>query len=667
MKFKELLEIGKVRESESGKWLCLECNDNKEYTKKGASLHYHYNHTKEGIENKSNISSKLEGKTKKELTKKRLKEEQEKERQEKQLIPTKSYLNRDEIKKFLNNKYGNNDLSNVGRWIKQKYINVYNSIVYNTKYLNSDCIFTERLYHILYDIHSVPKCKKCNNSTTFKTLYYGYYGYCSIKCVANDEDIINKKKETCLEKYGVDHQSKTKQFKDKTIQTNLKNFGVEYPAQSKDVIDKTKELFISKYGEDNPMKVEEFKDKCINSFKDHCINDPSFIDQVIDKKRVTFNKNFGSNHFMKTDSEPKRRIVDIQKQKFDNILNRLLNKLNLEIVDTPYQHAGYRHLWRCTKCNTEFYQIWNLIQQGFLCPTCYPRNNGTSLQEKEVLDFIKELLPNEQIIENSRQIISPKELDIYIPSKNIAIEYNGLYWHSEERISDPNYHLNKFKECQKKNIKLIQIFEDEWLLQQNIVKERLKTILGINNRIRIHARQCDIREIDSKTKNEFLEKFHIQGKDRSIIKLGAFYNNQLISVMTFSHGNIAKGSKSISDVWELNRFCSDFKYHIPGIASKLVTYFKRNYQWKEVFSYADMRWSNGNLYNQIGFNLIGETGVNYWYIKDFQRIHRFNLRKQKHESKDIPEWALRQSEGYYRIFDCGSLKYQINNNINGTV
>ena len=147
------------------------------------------------------------------------------------------------------------------------------------------------------------------------------------------------------------------------------------------------------------------------------------------------------------------------------------------------------------------------------------------------------------------------------------------------------------------------------------------------------------------------------------IKLGAFYNNELISVMTFGKGNISKGSKPKENVWELNRFCSNSSYHIPGIASKLLTYFKRNYQWKEIFSYADKRWSNGNLYNKIGFDLVGETGPNYWYIQNsmFKRIHRFNLRKTKDDPKNIPEWILRQSEGYFRIWDCGSLKFTLTN------
>jgi hypothetical protein len=208
---------------------------------------------------------------------------------------------------------------------------------------------------------------------------------------------------------------------------------------------------------------------------------------------------------------------------------------------------------------------------------------------------------------------------------------------------------------------LIQIFEDEWLFKKDIVKSRLKHILGLAPTILIHGRKCKIQEINSKIKNDFLDKYHIQGNDRCIIKLGAFYNNELVSVMTFSSGNIAKGSFKEDGVWELNRFCSNHEYRIPGIASKLLAYFKINFEWKEIFSYADRRWSNGNLYYKLGFQLDSITKPNYWYVKGYRRIHRFNLRKRIDEPKDLSEFKLRDSEGYLRIWDCGHLKFAMKN------
>jgi predicted nucleic acid-binding Zn-ribbon protein len=355
------------------------------------------------------------------------------------------------------------------------------------------------------------------------------------------------------------------------------------------------------------------------------------------------------------------------KNKFINKFILLMNKqseyLNVKLLDDIYISEHFKHNWKCLKCGFEFKQSWNEIQQGYLCLSCYPRNCGYSKEEKELSDLIKF---NFKIIENSRDIISPYELDIYIPSKNIAIEFDGLYWHSDMQRKDKNYHSNKTNLCESKNIRLIHIFEDEWIYKNEIVKSKLKQILNLNSNLpKIYARKCEIKEINTKDKNKFLNKYHIQNNDNSIIKLGAFYNDELIAVMTFSHGSISKGSRLQKDIWELSRFCSNSNYHISGIASKLLSYFKKKYYWKEIFSYADRRWSDGNLYKKIGFELEHITKPNYWYIKGLNRIHRFNLRKRPYEPKDISEWILRQKEGYYRIWDCGHLKFIIRNNNNG--
>ena len=570
-------------------------------------------------------------------------------------------MTRNEIVLFLDCKYGTNDLSNISRWLKIKYPEVYESIFEETKYLNPKCIFSERLYHILYDLYSPVLCTECDKKVNFKTLYFGYYTFCSTKCSMRSEATQNNKKETCIKKYGVDSFSKTTSHREKTQETNLKNFGVLYPAQSDEIKKKTKEIFLEKYGVDSPMKVSEIKDKVQISFIESCKENSNFKNEINTKKKKTFQKNFGFDHFMKSDCEIKQRIVEKQNIKVIQRLDKILETLNLELVDKEYNNAFYKHNWKCKKCGNFFIQIWNVIQQGFTCPTCFPRPNGFSLTEKEVVNFIKEILPTEEVIENSKNIINPKELDIYIPSKNIAIEFNGLYWHTEDILLDTNYHVNKTNACKEKGIRLIHIFEDEWLIKKEIVKSRLIQILKVNNSIKIYARKCTIKEIDAAVKNQFLDTYHIQGRDSSVIKLGAFYNDKLISVMTFSKGNISKGSVSKDNIWELNRFCNNYNYHIPGVAGKLLSYFKKNYKWEQIYSYADRRWSEGNLYYKLGFDFEKDTGINYWYLKDFQRIHRFNLRKRPDEPKDIPEWALRKAEGYSRIWDCGNLKFKMIN------
>lgn len=362
--------------------------------------------------------------------------------------------------------------------------------------------------------------------------------------------------------------------------------------------------------------------------------------------------------------EDKRRVF---REKFiKNDFPKLLDYFGFEFIDEEFLGAHIFHNFRCRKCGTIMYRQWNSIQQRYRCEICYPRNNGSSIAEQEILSFIKFILPDEEVIHRTRIIIAPKELDIFIPSRMVAIEHNGIWYHSDSHVNfgGPKYHMEKTSACQKLGIRLIQIFEDEWALKKEICKSRLMQILGVSSAKRIHGRKCKIREIESNIKNQFLDKYHIQGHDMSSIKLGAYYDNELVSVMTFAKGNPAKGVKKPKKyTWELNRFCINSSYHIPGIASKLLSYFKNNYKWLKIYSYADRRWSNGDLYIKMGFKQERGIRLNYWYVKNGKRIHRYALRKRPNEPKDIKEKTLRLLEGYSIMWDCGNLKFVLENTL----
>ena len=162
---------------------------------------------------------------------------------------------------------------------------------------------------------------------------------------------------------------------------------------------------------------------------------------------------------------------------------------------------------------------------------CYPYLSNNSYCEKEVIEFVKSIY-NGVIINNNRKIIAPYELDIYLPEKKLAIEFDGLFWHNDKSGKDKNYHLDKTEKCEKQGIQLIHIFEDEWIEKQIIVKSIIKSKIGIYDK-KIYARKCQIKEIAIKDKNDFLRMNHLQGEDHSQIKLGLFYENELVSVMTF--------------------------------------------------------------------------------------------------------------------------------------
>lgn len=294
----------------------------------------------------------------------------------------------------------------------------------------------------------------------------------------------------------------------------------------------------------------------------------------------------------------------------------------------------------------EFYQTPNdhLCKHG--CPFC---TVTISEAHEELIDFIKE----DKII-NDREVIKPYELDIFIKNKKLAIEYNGLYWHNDE-FKNKNYHHNKASICFDKGIQLIQIFENEWLNKKEIVKSILNSKLGINNKI--FARKCEIKELTLNEFNDFCYKNHIQGKLNSTIRLGLINNNKLVCVIGFN-----KHSKYD---YECTRFCNELNINVIGGASRLFKYFLNKYQPSTILSFADRRYSNGGLYKQLGFELVGITKPNYFYFKNGSKILLSRQSFQKHRLKNkldtfnnfLSEYVNMINNGYKRIWDAGHWKF----------
>jgi hypothetical protein len=307
----------------------------------------------------------------------------------------------------------------------------------------------------------------------------------------------------------------------------------------------------------------------------------------------------------------------------------------------------------------KFEQIANDHRIGKGCGKCC---NKISKPEKNLLKFLDGLNINYK--PNDRVFLNGKELDVYIPSHNLAIEFNGLYWHSE-LFKDKNYHLKKTELCESKGIKLIHVFEDEWIHKQDIVKSRIKNILGLIEN-KIYARKCEIRIVNSNDSKIFLNNNHIQGCVNSSIRVGLYYNNELVSLMTFGKLRKSLGSLSTDNKYELIRFCNKLNTNVIGGASKLLKNFIKNYQPKEIISYADRRWSQGELYENIGFEFIHNSKPNYFYVLNNLRKNRFSFRKDLliKEGYDIykSEHEIMLDRCIYRIYDCGSKKYILNNN-----
>ncbi len=304
----------------------------------------------------------------------------------------------------------------------------------------------------------------------------------------------------------------------------------------------------------------------------------------------------------------------------------------------------------------EFIQRANDHLSGHGCPFC---GNNISNGEIEIIEFIKSL---GFVVESRNRTIlkDGKEIDILVPEKNVGIEYDGLLWHSDN-FKDKNYHLRKTEECNASGIRLIHIFEDEWVNKKDIVKSMISNILGVTER-RIFARKCIVKEISGNVSGKFIDENHIQGKAVSKINLGLFDGDELVSVMTFGKPRLSLGHKKCKYDYELIRFCSKLNTSVVGAAGKLMSYFIKEYSPGSIVSYCDRRWGTGNMYEKIGFILDHKSKPNYFYIEGNNRKNRFRYHKaalvKMGYDKDKSESEITKEIGISRIYDCGTLVYE---------
>ena len=304
---------------------------------------------------------------------------------------------------------------------------------------------------------------------------------------------------------------------------------------------------------------------------------------------------------------------------------------------------------RCKKCDTILEKTLQTLERGTVCHICFPSSSSNA--EREIYEYIISL-GIKDVKANVKYIISPKELDIYIPSKNLAIEYNGLYWHSDMNDINKYAHKNKTKACNEKGILLLHIFSDEWEQKQEICKSIIQHKLKIAKR-RIYARKCEIRQLDKNKAKQFLQRCHISGSAKCKIAFGLFYNDELVSVLTLRKPI----QKRYNNTIEIARFANELYTHISGGFSKLLKYA---IEWcddsiKTIISYADLRFSDGSVYEKNNFICVKDTGISYWYNDGRKRFDRsaFKAKDRKSEAQIATENRVS------KVYGCGSLLYEM--------
>ena len=562
-----------------------------------------------------------------------------------------------------NNFYRSNGHLKRESVLRKNFPNEYSRLIEFTSFLNEDVCISERIYCFLNNIKETVKCQTCKiNNVNFNVAKNNYYNFCSTKCMANNEGIKNSRVKTNIEKYGHVCNLHSDICREKMKETCLKKYGVEHYSKSQEIKDKKRKTFVEKYGVETPGQIEEGKEKSKRTcFEKYGVEYTGQIKERSEKMKKTMQERYGVSYFLEKTDIPRANFI--RNKSYDEMLKNKFDKPMFSREE--YIKRGCSNgklLFKCNKCGNIF-EVYH--SNGFhdMCPKCFPVFQTSSKPETEFKHFLKEILEknNFKYEENNREILKPRELDFFIPQLGLAFEFDGLYWHSD-KFKDKNYHLNKTQDCLSQKINLTHIFEDDWYYKRKIVESRVKNFLGDYDKI-IYARKCFIKVVSFDKTYEFLENNHIQGYCSSKINLGLYFENELVSIMTFGKPRFNKKYE-----YELLRFCNKLNHHVIGGASKLLRYFEKNYKPKSLISYADRRWSKGNLYYKLGFELIGNTKPNYWYYSKRHCHPKLENRMlyQKHKLKSIiqcfdsskSEMENMKNNNYGVIYDCGSLIFE---------
>lgn len=482
----------------------------------------------------------------------------------------------------------------------------------------------EVIYNAQNKIYGQGKCVVCSKPTNLYEDRGGWATYCSRKCM-NDINSPRTKK-----------ANSTRDDRDT-------GFG------SLSVREKSAITMLERYGADNPSKVESIvKKKELNSLSKFGVKHP--ISNVDIRQRIEMSLKKNHNGIGWGSKEIRDKVAKTQRL---TTLNQLIsNNSEWVLLTDSSSWAGCKASPITAQHNcgkTEEFWLWSGSKSVTLrCSTCH----GSSIPQQKIINLLSSI--GCEFIVNDRKIISPLELDIVIPHHKIAIEVNGLYYHGElSGKKDKKYHLNKTLKAGAKEYQLIHITDfdilHKWSAVENMILAKLHMLPKIG------ARTTKISAISNKAAKEFLNTYHLQGYCRTSKSYGLFKDEILVAVMTFGKSRFNKTAD-----FELLRFAASAT--VMGGASKLLTAFRKEHA-GTIISYADRRWSQGQLYKSLGFSFESETPPSYWYFKkngNSGTYHRSLYQRHKlQDNSTSTEWEIMQSRGWDRIWDCGSLRFKI--------
>lgn len=495
---------------------------------------------------------------------------------------------------------------------------------------NSQYITIRSLFNLLKNnLDFIPVCDYCKKVQLTPKQYEKGHHYCCNKHAQLDEKTKEKVRHA-FEKYNGGHPLRDIKIRQQIEHTNMQKYGSSVACNSESFKELIKSNNLLKYGVEHTSQLPEVQQKriktyIINSIKKYGVDNPSKNEDVKIKSVIT------------------------HKLTLWNKMQNTAKDNNLSILSSVDDYLEYKpFIYKCTICNNEFLSQYAPYKAS--CEVCHPKMTFVSNKEQSVVEWLKTVYTGE-ILTSERSIIKPYELDIYLPERNIAIEFDGLYWHSD-KFKDKMYHQNKTLLCKNKNIRLIHIPELLWDKKQNIIKSIILNALKLNTN-KIFARNTICKEIDFKQYSNFLINNHIQGSVSSKYRYGLFYKDELIAVLGYGKSRFNKSEL------ELHRYAPKLGYSVIGGFSKLL-----KHSGFIGTTYVDMNFFTGEGYLKNKFSFISISEPSYIWINPSTGVYYTRYQAQKHKLKNIltnVDESLTESEnmelnGFYKVYDSGCIK-----------
>lgn len=473
-----------------------------------------------------------------------------------------------------------------------------------------------------------------------------------VKNPLQNEEIRLKQENTCEKVHGVRNYSQHEDFVSKVNKTSRDNYGVDFPMQSKEVQETKDETSIKKYGVKNYTQTEQYwidrKEKCL---KEKGVEHESQLPEIREKAKQTCMERYGVDSFSKTEEFLKKtKNTNLEKFGVENYSQT--EEYKQRRIKTCQERYGVDHPFQAEEIRIKIEKT--LIER-------YGSTNP-AMKLKEQNEIKNWLNSFGFSFDTDRKILDGKEIDLLDTNLNIGIEYCGLYWHNEYSPQPRlySYHYDKYLKCKEKGIKLLTIFEDEWLKNKEKCKSVIKSIVGIYEN-KIYARETKLVKVNKEIKKEFLNENHLFNNDKSNVCFGLVHSNHgLVAVCTLGKHPRINDEKLLI----LRRLCFKKDFQVVGGAGKLFAACKKwgiDNNYEKIITWSDNRWSSGKIYEILGFNVESILPPDRSYVDIKRPVVRYSKQSIKKENTYCPEnktekeWAT--EHGLARIWDCGKIRW----------